>query len=63
VRGLKVEPRPSNIVFNDRPEHRGLVRHPDEYLTDEILEADGLARRETMIARQMAMSGSLIRTL
>ena len=52
VRGLKVEPRPSNIVFNDRAEHRGLVRHPDERLTDEILEADRLARRETMIARQ-----------
>jgi 3-oxoacyl-[acyl-carrier protein] reductase len=50
--GLKVEPRPSNIVFNDRAVHRGLVRHPDECLTAEILEADRLARRETMIARQ-----------
>jgi hypothetical protein len=48
VRCLKVDTRLPNIVFNDRAQDRGLVRHADERLACKILQTDRLARRETM---------------
>jgi hypothetical protein len=59
VRRLEVNALPPNVVFDDRAQDRGLVRHADEGLGRELMQADDLTRCESMIARQNDDEGFL----